>query len=162
MANNNRKWILPITFGLIAFSVYSQENNSRIRFVLGASIPEALHTGVSFNLNRLSQFGVSAGIAPEQETVWSLNAEHRLYLGRTQEETGRKKWFFRQSASYYLNEKEWVAITLSFGLDLKSKHPNRGWTMDIGIGQPLPGTDYLEYFPAIRIQHYWYFKKVKS
>jgi hypothetical protein len=137
---------------------------TRTRFIAGLSAPELLHVGLGFDVTKYNQLGLSAGVGPSWGTLWpSLTAEHRLYFGKTKELTNRKQWFFRQGASYFPAGDE-GAGTLSIGADLKSKHRDKGWTIDAGIFflYPRDRDRYYNSFPALRFQHYSYFRKRTS
>ncbi|KAA9332336.1 hypothetical protein F0P96_12725 [Hymenobacter busanensis] len=134
---------------------------ARTKFVIGLSAPELLHVGVGIDATKYNQLGLGAGVGPSWGTLWpSLSAEHRLYFGKTQELTNRKQWFFRQGATYFPAGDE-GAGTLSIGIDFKSKRSNSGWTIDAGMFwfYPQDQDRYYNSFPALRFQHYSYFRK---
>ena len=137
------------------------QHYSKTRIVVGLSAPELLHLGLAAQLTPHNLLGVSAGIGPTMGGVWpSLNAEHRLYLGRTQAATQRKQWFFRQGISWFPAGDD-RAFTLSVGADLRSKRPGSGWTIDAGILQ-INAADKGEsplYFPSLRFQYYGLIRK---
>jgi hypothetical protein len=138
---------------------------TKTRFVIGISAPELLHAGVNMDMGKTNQVGVSAGIGPSWGTVWpTLNIEHRLYIGKLIEETGRKRWFLKQGATYFTAAENQSAFSFSVGADLKSKARNNGWTIDLGgfiLFQSDRGRK-NQFFPALRFQHYNYFKKNKK
>jgi hypothetical protein len=138
---------------------------TKTRFVIGLSAPELLHTGISFDLGKINQFGATAGIGPSMGTVWpTLNIEHRLYFGKIIASTNRRRWFFKQGFTWFTEDKDQKALTFTVGADLKSKASNNGWTIDIG-GFVLLQNDRdrkNQFYPALRFQHYNYFKKAKK
>lgn len=138
---------------------------TKTRFVIGISAPELFHAGVNIDLGKSNELGASAGIGPSMGTVWpTLNIEHRLYFGKIIESTNRKRWFFKQGATLFTADKDQKALTFTVGADLKSKASNNGWTIDIG-GFILFQNDRdrkNQFYPALRFQHYNYFKKAKK
>ena len=151
---------------LTAIVAFGQADTlTKTRFVIGLSAPELLHAGVNVDLGKSNQVGFSAGIGPSWGEVWpTLNIEHRLYFGKIIESTKRKRWFFRQGVTYFAAAEKQSAITFSVGADLKSKARNRGWTIDVG-GLVLfrdENDRKNKLYPALRFQHYSYFKKNKS
>jgi hypothetical protein len=157
-----RKSVYGLAFSFCSLLVQAQTDSmSPARFVIGISAPELLHAGLAFNLGMGSQLGASVGIGPTWGGVWpSVNAEHRLYLGKTNQTTKRRTWFLRQGLSYFTAGPD-LAATFSFGADLKSKRRDRGWTMDAGMFYLFPGERdrRRNVFPAVRFQYYSYFKK---
>jgi hypothetical protein len=138
---------------------------TKARFVIGLSAPELLNAGLNIDLGKSSQIGISAGIGASWGTVWpTLNIEHRLYFGKLSESTNRRKWFFRQGATYFTAAENQSAITFSVGADLKSKASNKGWTIDLGgfiLFQSQRDRN-NQIYPAFRFQHYNYFKRSKK
>ncbi len=151
-----------IVFSFTALLARTQMDTlTKTRIVIGLSVPELAHAGISFDLGKHNQLGMSAGIGPTLGGVWpSFNAEHRLYFGNLIEKTNRRIWFFRQGINYFPAGDD-VGVTLSAGLDLRSKRRNNGWTIDAGITYLLPGEwdRYRNSFPSLRFQYYNYFKK---
>ena len=138
---------------------------TKVRFVIGLSAPELLHAGIDLDLGKSNQIGISAGIGPSWGTVWpTLNIEHRLYFGKLTESTNRRKWFFKQGATYFTAAENQSAITFSVGADLKSKARNKGWTIDLGafILFQSENDRKNQIYPALRFQHYNYFKRSKK
>ncbi|WP_133273765.1 hypothetical protein [Hymenobacter radiodurans] len=134
---------------------------TKTKFVVGVSGPELLHAGVGFDLTSINQLGFTVGVGPTWGGVWpTLNAEHRLYFGKVQASTNRRKLFFRQGATYFTEDEEGAGV-LSLGIDLKSKKANRGWTIDVGYFLLFPRTEdrHRDSFPAVRFQYFSYFKK---
>ena len=138
---------------------------TKTRFVIGISAPELLHAGINIDLGKFNQVGFSAGIGPSWGTVWpTLNIEHRLYFGKYIESTNRRKLFFKQGATYFTAGENESAVSFSVGADLKSKARNRGWTIDLGgfiLFQNYRDRQ-NKFYPALRFQHYNYFKRNKK
>jgi hypothetical protein len=135
------------------------------RFAIGLSAPELFHAGMSVDLGKYNQIGFSAGIGPSWGTVWpTLNIEHRLYFGKPSQLTNRRKWFFKQGATYFTAAEDQSALTLTVGSDLKSKASNRGWTIDAGVFILFQSENDAEnqMYPALRFQYYIYSKKRKK
>lgn len=152
-----------ILFDFSALFLCAQADTlAKTRFVIGLSAPELLHTGINIDLGKSNQVGISAGIGPSWGTVWpTLNIEHRFYFGRFSESINRRKWFFRQGATYFTAGKNQSVVSLSAGADLKSKSRNKGWTIDLGgfiLFQNYRDRENM-LFPALRFQFYNYLKK---
>jgi hypothetical protein len=138
---------------------------TKTRFVIGLSAPELLHVGINTDLGKSSQVGFSAGIGPSWGGFWpTLNIEHRLYLGKILESTNRRQFFFKQGATYFTSSEKQKAVTFSVGADLKSKNRGYGWTIDFGGFILIQNHQDREnqFYPALRFQHYHYFKKTKK
>jgi hypothetical protein len=151
---------------IIALTVVAQEDSlTKAKFVIGLSAPELFHAGVNIDLTKYNQVGFSAGVGPSWGTVWpTLNIEHRLYFGKPVAETNRRRWFFKQGFTWFTAADDQSALTFTFGADLKSKASNRGWTIDLGafiLFQSENDGENMVY-PALRFQHYSYFKKNKK
>ncbi|SMB89889.1 hypothetical protein SAMN00120144_0993 [Hymenobacter roseosalivarius DSM 11622] len=157
-----KKLGLLLAFQVMRLGVSAQDMGlTKTKFVIGVSAPELLHAGVGFDLTTINQLGFTVGVGPTLGGVWpTVSAEHRLYFGKVQASTNRRKLFFRQGAIYYTAGDEGAGV-LSLGIDLKSKKANRGWTIDAGYFLLFPRTRdrYRDSFPALRFQYFSYFKK---
>lgn len=142
---------------------------TKTRILAGISSPELFHVGMNTDLSKSSQLAFSTGVFYSPGTPWpSISVEHRLYLGKVDEDMERKKWFFRQGITWFPSGDD-VVGTLSVGLDLKSKTNYKGWTVDLGLSgfiahpsksDPYYVNDYrYRFIPALRIQHFMYFSK---
>ena len=154
---------LLISLLLVALIVNAQKDSlTASRFAGGLSAPELLHLGVNVDLGKSNQLGLNAGIGPTWGGIWpTVSAEHRLYFGNISTLTNRRKWFFRQSFTYFPAGENDRCLTLTGGADLRSKTRNRGWTIDAGIyilSQKYEDRRNM-IFPALRFQYYSYFKK---
>lgn len=160
-----KKLCLVLLFDLAILSLFAQTDTlTKTKFVIGLSAPELLHAGVNFDLSRWNQLGLSVGVGPSLGQAWpTVNLEHRLYFGTIGDLTNRRKWFFRQGGTWFPAGKE-GAGSLTLGIDLKSKHPSRGWTIDAGTFILFRNRrDYKnQIYPALRFQYYSFFKKHKA
>ncbi|QIL77293.1 hypothetical protein [Hymenobacter sp. HDW8] len=157
-----KKLGLLLLFQLTVWGAFAQDTSlTKTKFVVGVSGPELLHLGVGVDVTTYNQLGVTVGVGPTWGGVWpTINAEHRLYFGKLQPATNRRKFFFRQGATYYTAGDEGAGV-LSLGIDLRSKKANKGWTIDAGyfLFIPVDEDRYRKSFPALRFQYYSYFKK---
>lgn len=160
-----KKLYLIFLFDLAILSLSAQTDTlTKTKIVIGLSAPELLHLGINVDLSKWNQLGISAGVGPSWGQAWpTLSLEQRFYFGNIGELTNRRKWFFRQSGTWFPAGKE-GAGTLTLGIDFKSKHPNRGWTIDAGVFDLFRNRrDYKNLlYPALRFQYYSYFKKSKA
>ncbi len=155
--------LLPLL--IFSQSLCSQEAAGKSRFVLGLSAPELLHVGFTHRIAPVSQVGLSVGAAPSLGKTWtSINFEHRLYLGKADERTAQKVWFFRQGTTYFPAARSSQAFTLNLtaGKDLLFKNSKRGITIDAGVFY-LPESERssviivpsLNLWPALRFEFFF-------
>ena len=140
---------------------YSQTDSlTKTRWVAGFGFPELLHGGLRFDITRLNQIGFSAGFVPNfDEIVSSLSIEHRIYFARIH--SRKTNWFTRQSFSF-LSDRDGGLLAFTVGTDLRSRSGRAGWTFDAGIDFPVSKEeDDRDFYGALRIQYYHYFKKRK-
>ena len=105
--------------------------------------------------------------------IWpSVSLEHRLYLGKNDNKSGMKVWFFRQGTTYFPSAgsssyegkttSQSFTLNLSVGKDLPFKNPNSGATIDVGVFY-LPGSERssvilvrtMSLWPALRFEFYF-------
>ncbi|MES2431768.1 MAG: hypothetical protein V4556_12585 [Bacteroidota bacterium] len=143
------------TISLIVFSLnlFSQtEKVSRTKFVLGLSIPEILHMGATYRISNSSLVGLNAGAGPTWGGLWpTINLEHRLYIGKTNEAINRKVWFFRQGATIFTaaENSQRLAITFTLGKDILFKNKSNGITIDAGFFMQRP--EAFSYYKSLKI-----------
>jgi hypothetical protein len=129
-------FVFALLLSLFIQHSYAQETQSpKIRFVVGLSLPEGIHAGVTYRLASWSQLGVNAGLTPVWEDVFaSVSLEHRIYFGNTHPRLGQKTWFCRQGTSYLPREDagQQFTLNLSVGKDLVFKNLN-GLSIDAGV-----------------------------
>ena len=153
-----KKGCFVIFLSLIVLHTTAQSDSlGKMRFAIGLSAPELLHAGIGVNVSRSNLIGLYVGVGPTMGGVWpTLNAEHRLYFGKINESTHRKRWFFRQSFTYFTPDTDQKAIALTIGSDLRSKAVSSGWTIDIGgfilLQNELDRENKI--YPALRFQFY--------
>lgn len=126
--------IVFLFFHLIAFA--QDGKVCKTRFVAGLSGPELLHAGVTYRVVNASQFGLNAGIGPSWGEVWpTLSLEHRLYLGKSNERSSQKTWFFRQGTTFFPSAQsgQQFSLNLTAGKDLILKNPKNSITIDAGF-----------------------------
>lgn len=119
-----QKLCFLILLAITAFVVSAQADTlTKTRFVIGLSAPELVHAGINMDLGKSNQVGINAGIGPSWGAVWpTLNIEHRLYFGKLIEATNRRKWFFKQGATYFTGSKKQSAVSFTVGgFEIKSK-----------------------------------------
>lgn len=158
-------FLVVFIFMLQVFNAAAQTDTlTKVKLVIGVSAPELAHAGLSLDLGKHNQLGMSAGIGPTWGGVWpSFNAEHRLYMGNLREKIKRRVWFIRQGIHYFPGGDD-VAASLSAGLDFRSGRRHNGWTIDAGIFYLFPEerNRYRSVYPSLRFQFYNYFKKAGS
>ncbi|MEJ7692206.1 hypothetical protein [Daejeonella sp.] len=156
--------IIPILF--LNLSVYAQQETiSKTRFVVGLSGPELLHAGLTYRLANSSQFGLNAGAGPTAGGVWpAISLEHRLYIGKNDERSNQKTWFFRQGTTFFPSavSSQQFTLNLTGGKDILFRNNQNGITIDAGIFY-LPESDRssiilvrsLNLWPALRFEFYF-------
>ena len=167
---NNRlvQTLLVLTVVLINTEVSKGQEFNKTRITGALSIPELINAGISLDLNKSSQIGLTLGKGARRE--FGINLEHRLYLGTISKKTSRRKWFVRQGYSLGFDPcpKNATAsctsgtisfFTVTVGGDLKSKYPNKGWTIDFGAFYLTEESYVGHILPALRVQYYGYLKK---
>lgn len=87
----------------LSVAVAQTDTLTKVKLLIGISVPELAHAGLSLDLGKHNQLGMSAGIGPTWGGVWpSFNAEHRLYFGNLREKTKKRIPFFRQAFTTFL------------------------------------------------------------
>ncbi|HEX5552594.1 MAG TPA: hypothetical protein VFX43_05035 [Chitinophagaceae bacterium] len=154
-----------ITFLFFNFNVCAQiERVSKTRFVIGPSLPELLHAGVTYRIANASQLGLNVGASPDIEGVWpAISIEHRLYVGEDHKRSNQKTWFFRQGTTFYPSAEtsRKFTLTLTVGKDILFNKKN-GITIDAGVYY-LPHSERsslilvksLNLLPALRFEFYF-------
>ena len=158
--------ILILTLFVLNKNLSAQEEKiSKTKFVIGLSGPELLHAGVLYRIANTSSFGLNAGAGPSWGMIWtSINLEHRLYLGKNNDRTNQKTWFFRQGTTFFpaANTSERFTLNLTLGKDIPFKKIKNGFTMDAGVFY-LPNSERslillirsLNLWPALRFEFYF-------
>jgi hypothetical protein len=161
------RYLISVTsFFLSYLTAICQENTvAPAKFVAGISGPELLHAGITYRLANASLLGINAGAGPSLGTVWtSISLEHRLYLGKNDERTGRKAWFLRQGTTFFPSANSGQRFTFNFtgGKDIGFKKAGNGITIDAGVFY-LPESENssiilirsLKLWPALRFELYF-------
>ncbi|WP_310992721.1 hypothetical protein [Aequorivita marina] len=166
------KYHISLLFLFCAFLMQAQQESlTKTRFVTGLSVPELIHLGANVDVGKRSQIGASTGFLVFYGYHPTLSVEHRLYFSKLNDFTNRRNWFFRQSGTYLpsigdeIGSDYQTALSLSIGLDFRSKSRKSGWTLDLGAFIAFPHEDSTGsnsdtvIGPMLRIQYYSYFKK---
>lgn len=156
--------IIPFLFFNVA--TWAQKKiPGKTRFVLGLSVPELIHAGVTYRLANASQLGLNAGAGPTLGGVWpAISLEHRLYIGKNDERSNQKTWFFRQGATFFPSARssQQFTLNLTVGKDILFKNFKNGISIDAGVFH-LPGSERssvilvrsLNLWPALRFEFYF-------
>ncbi len=161
------KYIVALILSvLLHVNLFAQkETIKKTKILVGLSVPELLHVGITYRVANSSQLGASLGIGPSSGAAWpTINLEHRLYFGRNAEATNQKTWFFRQGTTFFPSAKSTQKFTLNLtvGKDLLFKKAGSGITIDAGVFY-LPGSENssiilvrsLNLWPALRFEFYF-------
>ncbi|MDI3320782.1 hypothetical protein [Pinibacter soli] len=135
---------------------YAQEiKESKTRFVLGLSLPELIHAGVTYRFASWSQLGVNAGVTPAYDEIYpTISLEHRLYFGNKNPKLAQKTWFCRQGGTYLPDEVsgEQFTANLTVGKDLVFRKKN-GMTIDAGVYyKNVDKSSHI--YPALRVEFF--------
>ncbi len=161
-----------ILFASLSFLMQAQNTTlTKTRLVTGLSVPELIHLGANVDLGKYNQIGASAGVFVFYKVFPTVNMEHRFYFGKLNNDSKRTNWFFRQGGTYNIIAGDDIggeyqgAISLSAGVDFKSKSGKNGWTIDLGGFIAFTDKNRInqssKVWPLFRIQYYTYFKKRK-
>ena len=157
--------IVVITFIFFTLNVCAQkEKINKTRFVIGLSGPELLHAGMTYRVANISLIGLNAGAGPTLGGIWpAISLEHRLFLGKNDERTHQKTWFFRQGTTFFpsAGSSQKFTLNLTVGKDILFKNIRNGITIDTGLFY-LPGSESssiilvrsLNLWPAVRFEFY--------
>lgn len=169
--------LLPAVIFIVtstSFNLQAQEKkSSKAKFTIGLSAPELFHAGARYRIANSSLIGLNAGLGPTMGGIWpSLSFEHRLYLGKNDNRSGMKVWFFRQGVTYFPAATESpepgkassqsFTLNLTVGKDFPFKKHNSGATIDAGVFY-LPGSENssivivrsMNLLPALRFEFYF-------
>lgn len=132
--------VLIIFISLFIYNIsFSQSNKARV--VLGAGVPEYLHTGFGYEVSTKNLLTASFGILPSINKIWVLTLDYSLFLDQSKKFENAATWYVGQKISYQLsksNTAKWQNVFL--GLDLGRQFnvsKSIGINFESGIGYVL-------------------------